>query len=120
MDGREKELTTNLTPGEFEARGLARSRYHDRLFKENKPRPTNDQFDEGWEAARLFYKPIPGPVADSRKEVIEKAKEWMRYVETSSDVDYSPETEALARAVTLLEEREKVAAGLAHEGADTL
>lgn len=53
---RERKLTKALQPSEFEARGLARSRYHDRLFVEGRSRPTNEEFDEGWEAARKFYK----------------------------------------------------------------
>ncbi len=47
-----------LSNVEFGARGLARSRYHDRLFAAGLPRPSNEQFDEGWEAARQFYSGI--------------------------------------------------------------
>lgn len=54
-DERVRRLISELSNIEFEARGLARSRYHDRLFAIGKPRPTNEQFDEGWSAARNFY-----------------------------------------------------------------
>lgn len=48
-------MKEQLNDREFYARGIARSRYHDRLFLAGKPRPTNEQFDEGWVAARAFY-----------------------------------------------------------------
>jgi hypothetical protein len=51
-----RETKHKLTDEEFYARGLARSGYHDRLFTEGRLRPTNEQFDEGWDAARSFYR----------------------------------------------------------------
>lgn len=59
---RERELIKKLSDAEFNARALARSRYHDRLFTGGVGRPTNDQFDEGWEAARQFYNQRVPPV----------------------------------------------------------
>lgn len=52
---REHTLTKRLSPDEFEFRGQARSHYLKRLFQEGRERPTNEQFDEGFEAARRFY-----------------------------------------------------------------
>jgi hypothetical protein len=68
-----------LTNEEFQARVLARSRYHDRLFAENRPRPTNEQFDEGWEAARAFYRATPSDTEQllSLRAVAEKARAWI-------------------------------------------
>lgn len=55
MTNQDTETPAKLSDAEFYARGLARSRFHDRLFAENRPRPTNEQFDEGWAAAKAFY-----------------------------------------------------------------
>lgn len=52
------ESIERLTDEEFYARGIARSRYHDRLFAESRPRPTNEQFDEGWAAAQAYYQRV--------------------------------------------------------------
>ena len=71
---RERQLTKRLTGSEFAARGLGRSRYHDRLFEANLPRPSNDQFDEGWEAARQFYTKIEdGAAARDFRELAREA-----------------------------------------------
>lgn len=45
-----------MSDAEFYARGIARSRYHDKLFAQSRPRPTNEQFDEGWAAAMAFVR----------------------------------------------------------------
>jgi hypothetical protein len=72
------EMIERLTDQEFYARGIARSRYHDRLFVEGKPRPTNEQFDEGWEAARTFYRADHERIV---KELEADRSEWQSVAE---------------------------------------
>lgn len=52
--GREAELTKKLSHDGFEYRGQARSRYRSRLFKQGRERPSNEQFDEGFDAGYDF------------------------------------------------------------------
>lgn len=74
-----------LTDREFYARGLARSRYHDKLFAQGKPRPSNEQFDEGWDAARRFY------TATVRSACVEKVKAMRNDWQIEADARRDPD-----------------------------
>ena len=79
-----------MSDAEFYARGIARSRYHDKLFAEGRPRPTNEQFDEGWAAGRAYSEhcsPVSGDVI-SRQEAIRVVQMFKPIpLECDSDAD---------------------------------
>jgi len=73
---REHELTRRLSHDGFEARGLARSRYHTRLFHQGRPRPSNEQFDEGFDAGWNAHASAQQPSEDGLKPAQRNIWRW--------------------------------------------
>jgi hypothetical protein len=99
---RTRAMTTRLSDAEFYARGIARSRYHDRLFMESRPRPSNEQFDEGWDAAKAFYTDLPITTTIDPVVMREVAYDIWEYFKPAVDRDLRYPASAISTLESIL------------------